>query len=163
MLHLKRLRTIILLLLISSTLLVSCGKDDINPAVRGRITWTFKGASYTGDIDAEAEYRQETNGLSPVALISGLSSADGSLSIQLHPADGPGRFVAGGNIPGNFTYIYIGTNGRFYLAANTEDTVVFNITELSTSKVKGSFEGIFPGDNGEKIPANGSFDVNFSK
>jgi hypothetical protein len=150
------------------TLSVNCGKDDLKPPVRGKITWTVNGRSYTADYVTSAERRASGSYNDPDVAIMGISYARSTLHIDLNPVSGPGTYGTT-EPPLHFHSVRVSVNSLNYEAHNQVDTAVaatIVVTELTADKIKGNFEGTLVGHhdaNYEIISVNGSFDVPFSK
>lgn len=157
---------VLLLVLLMSILSISCGKDDLKPPVKGEITWTVNGTTYTADFVTDAERGGMALSGADVS-VRGISYAKSSLLIMLTPANGPGNFVTS-DTSLNFHSVQVSVNNINYWAHRQVDTAVatVTVTELTADRIKGSFNGTLVEDrenSSEVISVNGAFDVPFSK
>jgi hypothetical protein len=150
------------LLVLTSLFFVGCNKEEEkNPNVMGQISWKINGSTFTADVLAYADKRQQSQGGEPEVTIRASTNKE-TMNLNFYPATAPGQFVAGGN---DFTYnaIAISLTGKQYLAnnSNKSSAVIINVTELTSIKIKGTFDGTVSTLSGEKVAASGSFDVAF--
>jgi hypothetical protein len=155
---------ILLLILLLSVFIVSCDKDDSDPAPQNQtpksLSMKVGGADWsaTKDFSAAMSFLSD-DGTTDIASITGADEKNQSIQITTgKEVDGPGTYsipsAAGGGVSLNY-------NGKVYIVKNL--TVVIDDIQVSgTSKlIKGTFEGTVKNlhDSNEELSiTNGTFD-----
>lgn len=159
---------LLLSLFVWSLLSLSCGRDDLKPPVKGKVSWTVNGSAYTADYITYAAI-EDSSSYFPRAEITGITYAKSTLNIDLKPIKAPGVFKTS-DPPMDFHAVYITVNNSQYWAHHSVDSaasVTIRVAELTADKIKGSFEGVLVEDNGNaggnKVSVSGTFDVPFVK
>ena len=155
-----KMKSILLsVVLIAGVLLVSCKKDDdtIPAGSNGNMSLSYDGTSWSASMSVQAV---NTNG---VINITGSDASAHQAAVTLYEVTGPGTYKVGANanvgnsirwtegIDPKQTY-----NASFVLGSGT-----VTITELSATKIKGTFSGtVYNTDQTSKTITNGEFDAN---
>jgi len=147
--------------LMCAVILVSCKKDDDGgtPAgSSGTMSLTYDGTNWTAGLTVQAV---NTNG---VINITGSDNNARQASVTLNNVTAPGTYKVGpnGNPSNQLRWTEGISTNQTYTASFVIGTGTITITELSATKVKGTFG--FTGFNTEqasKTITSGKFDVNF--
>lgn len=155
----KAVKFLMLVVLISSIAFTSCKKDENtgDPSIGdGSMTLKYAGTSWDASLAVQAV---NTNG---VINVTGSDSQGKQAAITLFGVDSPGTYeiTSGSQHSGRWTE---GVDpSETYVANGIIGTGTITITELSETKIKGSFsfEGFNTTQTSKSI-TEGSFDVNF--
>lgn len=145
--------------LITGILLVSCKKenDPAIPGSNGSLSLSYNGTSWNASLGVQAV---NTNG---VINVTGSDASAHQAAVTLYEVTGPGTYKVGANanvgnsirwtegIDPEQTY-----NASFVLGSGT-----ITITELSATKIKGTFSGtVYNTAQTSKTITNGEFEAN---
>ena len=155
-----KMKSILLsVVLIAGVLLVSCKKDDDTTPVgsNGSMSLSYDGTSWSASMSVQAV---NTNG---VINITGSDASAHQAAVTLYEVTAPGTYKVGANAnAGNSIRWTEGIdpkqtyNASFVLGSGT-----VTITELTATKIKGTFSGtVYNTDQTSKTITNGEFDAN---
>ncbi len=147
-------------LVLACAVLGACGDDDGTNNGGGDdsniLTATIDGSAYTSNSSVTA-VRATDNSL----VITGMSSNNRTIKIELPPVTQPGTYDAGPGFGAIVTYS-IGLSP--YVTSATGGTGTVTVTSISATRVAGSFAVTTVGTGGtvgNRVITNGKFNVDF--
>lgn len=151
---------LLIVVLISGITLVSCKKDsDPGPVgSNGTLSLSYNGTSWSAGLSVQAV---NTNG---VLNVTGSDANAHQAAVTLYEVTGPGTYKVGPNANvGNAIRWTEGIDPKqTYMASFVLGSGTVTITELSATKVKGTFSGTaLNTDQSSKTITDGSFEANF--
>lgn len=156
----KRLINIASLFISLSCICGMCSKEDDKNDVLGSIDYTLNGSNYSGKNAAYAAKR----GTRTTSLY-GATSDVSSIQIDIPDCNATGVYLSGKNGPTTILINLVASNTSYNLdLSDMNNSVTITVTELSSTKIKGSFTGKIPTLNVSPriiAPISGSFDLNF--
>lgn len=154
-----------------STVTISCKSDDEGgggSAAEGTITAKINGSSFTSLSEATSGQMVTANGVTTITVL-GSSMNQNGITINIIGVDGTGTYPVGGgaNVFTNASYLEADISNplnsqTWYAPYNDVSAGEIKISELSETKVKGTFSFECKNTNGDgsiKTITEGSFNV----